>query len=396
MAVSASLPRLLVVDDNDLHRRGLSRFLRHAGYAVDETGDAASVLRMLTEEMYDGVLTDISMPEIDGLELLREIRKRDLEVPVVLVTGRPALETAVRAMEYGANHYLIKPAEPGEVLRVVKQMVQLGRMARVRREAEALVRNSSVPFDRDALDNSFNQVLDTLWMAYQPIVRASDNGVAGFEALLRSDIPELPHPGAVLDAAQRLNRLRDLGRVVRERATLAFVAQHRTEMLFVNLHPNDLTDLALKVPNAPLSQIASQVVLEITERASLDHVGDVRAHVAELRALGFRIAVDDIGAGYAGLSTFALLEPEIVKLDMSLVRGIDSQPTKQRIVKSLKELCRDMGIMVVAEGVETPAEHRVLLDLGCDLFQGYLFARPARPFPSIVPAQVLARSGTDA
>jgi EAL domain-containing protein (putative c-di-GMP-specific phosphodiesterase class I) len=63
-------------------------------------------------------------------------------------------------------------------------------------------------------------------------------------------------------------------------------------------------------------------------------------------------------------------------------------------VKSLKELCRDMGIMVVAEGVETPAEHRVLLDLGCDLFQGYLFAKPARPFPSVVPAPQLARSNT--
>lgn len=386
----------MVVDDNDLHRRGLARFLRHAGYIVDEVADGAAAVALLDHEEYDGVLTDISMPGIDGLDLLRDIRKRDLEVPVVLVTGRPALETAVRAMEYGANHYLIKPAEPGEVLRVVKQMVQLGRMARVRREAEALVRSSTIPFDRDALDQAFTQCLDTIWMAYQPIVRASDGGVAGFEALLRSDVPELPHPGAVLDAAQRLNRLRDLGRVTRERATLAFVAQHRTEMLFVNLHPNDLTDLALKVPNAPLSQIASQVILEITERASLDHVGDVRAHVADLRSLGFRIAVDDIGAGYAGLSTFALLEPEIVKLDMSLVRGIDTQPTKQRIVRSLKELCRDMGILVVAEGVETGPEHRALLDLGCDLLQGYLFARPARPFPSVVVPPMLARSGTDA
>jgi len=395
MVSPTNAPRLLVVDDNDLHRRGLSRFLRQAGYAVDEQADAVGALKNLVDEVYDGVLTDISMPDVDGLELLREIRKRDLEVPVVLVTGRPALETAVRAMEYGANHYLIKPAEPGEVLRVVKQMVQLGRIARVRREAEALVRNSPAPFDRDALNGSFNQVLDTLWMAYQPIIRASDNGIAGFEALLRSDIPELPHPGAVLDAAERLGRLRELGRVVRERATMPFLEHQRQELLFVNLHANDLTDLALKVPNAPLSQIASQVVLEITERASLDHVGDVRSHVTELRSLGFRIAIDDIGAGYAGLSSFALLEPEIVKLDMSLVRGIDTQPTKQRVVKSLKELCRDMGILVVAEGVETPVEHRVLLDLGCDLFQGFLFARPARPFPTVAPVTPLARSGTD-
>jgi len=69
---------------------------------------------------------------------------------------------------------------------------------------------------------------------------------------------------------------------------------------------------------------------------------------------------------------------------MSLVRGIESQPTKQRVVRSLKELCRDMGILVVAEGVETTDEHHALLDLGCDLFQGYLFARPGPPFPAVV------------
>lgn len=92
-------PRLLVVDDNDLHRRGLSRFLRRAGYAVDEQADAVGALKRLVDEVYDGVLTDISLPDVDGLELLREIRKRDLEVPVVLVTGRPALETAVRGID---------------------------------------------------------------------------------------------------------------------------------------------------------------------------------------------------------------------------------------------------------------------------------------------------------
>jgi len=115
----------------------------------------------------------------------------------------------------------------------------------------------------------------------------------------------------------------------------------------------------------------------------LDHVTDLRSRIATLRELGFRIAVDDLGAGYAGLSTFALLEPEYVKLDMSLIRGIDVKVTQQKIVRSLTSLCREMGIRVVAEGVETTSERDTLIDLDCDLLQGFLFAKPGKPFPEV-------------
>jgi EAL domain-containing protein (putative c-di-GMP-specific phosphodiesterase class I) len=128
--------------------------------------------------------------------------------------------------------------------------------------------------------------------------------------------------------------------------------------------------------------MASRVVLEVTERAAIEQVDDVERRVRDLRQFGFRVAVDDLGAGYAGLSSFALLEPEIVKLDVSLLRDIDQSPVKQKLVASMTALCKDMGFMVVAEGVETPAERDCVVSLGCDLLQGYLFARPGRPFPS--------------
>ena len=132
-------------------------------------------------------------------------------------------------------------------------------------------------------------------------------------------------------------------------------------------------------------------MLEVTERASLLKMGDVRARVAELRALGFRIAIDDLGAGYAGLSSFAALEPEVVKLDMSLVRDVDRTLTKQKLVRSMTSLCKELGIAVVAEGVETVGELECLLDLGCDLFQGYLIGRPSKPF--VQPVWPSMRSG---
>ena len=117
--------------------------------------------------------------------------------------------------------------------------------------------------------------------------------------------------------------------------------------------------------------------------ATVSEIPDLQARVSKLRELGYRIAVDDLGAGYAGLSSFALLEPDMVKLDMSLVRNIHQSAVRQRMVASMVGLCRDLGNRVVTEGVETVAERDVLAALGCSLMQGYFFAKPAAPFPTV-------------
>jgi EAL domain-containing protein (putative c-di-GMP-specific phosphodiesterase class I) len=94
--------------------------------------------------------------------------------------------------------------------------------------------------------------------------------------------------------------------------------------------------------------------------------------------MGFRIALDDLGAGYAGLTSFAELRPDIVKLDLTLVRDVDQDSVKRKLVASLIDVCRDIGTTVVGEGVETQAERDVLVSLGCNWLQGYFFGRPAR------------------
>jgi EAL domain-containing protein (putative c-di-GMP-specific phosphodiesterase class I) len=98
----------------------------------------------------------------------------------------------------------------------------------------------------------------------------------------------------------------------------------------------------------------------------------------DLSPAGYRIAVDDLGAGYAALGAIATLEPEIVKLDMSLVRDIDQHATKRRVVGAIATLCRELGSRVIAEGVETQAELTAIRGLGIDLIQGLLLARPSR------------------
>jgi EAL domain-containing protein (putative c-di-GMP-specific phosphodiesterase class I) len=99
--------------------------------------------------------------------------------------------------------------------------------------------------------------------------------------------------------------------------------------------------------------------------------------------MGFRIALDDLGAGYAGLTSFAQLEPDFVKFDMSLVRGVDKNEKKRKLIQSMTALFKELGLLTIAEGVETTSERDALTSIGCDLLQGYLFAKPANPFPGV-------------
>jgi EAL domain-containing protein (putative c-di-GMP-specific phosphodiesterase class I) len=149
----------------------------------------------------------------------------------------------------------------------------------------------------------------------------------------------------------------------------------------VNLHPRDLLDDQLHDSRSPLSAVASQVILEITERSLLEEVPSAHARVESLRQLGFRLAIDDLGAGYAGLNSWAQLEPDLVKLDMTLVRDIHLMPTKRSLVKAMIDVCRDLDVLLIAEGIETAEERDALGELRCPLMQGYFFARPGPPFP---------------
>lgn len=373
---------VLLVDDEPTITRGYARSLTASGYVVDVAHDGTEAAALFRQRAFDVIVSDISMPGMSGLELLRAVREYDLDVPVIIMTGAPAIQSAVEAMEYGAHRYLIKPIDPIQLEDVVARAVRLHQMARVRREALEQYRAGGRQLgDRASLEARFARALSTVWIAYQPIISWSSRTLFAYEALVRNEEPALRNPGDLFDAAERLNRLHELGQIIRERVANTIRDIPSTGLVFVNVHTADLQDESLFHPDSPLSAYASRVVLEITERAALDQIKDLMSRMARLRKMGYRIAVDDLGAGYAGLTSFAQLEPEVVKVDMSLVRGVDSSPTKQKLLGSIIGLCRDLQIQIIAEGIETQPERDTLIRLGGDLCQGYLFARPGRPFP---------------
>jgi EAL domain-containing protein (putative c-di-GMP-specific phosphodiesterase class I) len=376
--------RLLVVDDDEALLRATARHLRKSGFDVTAATDGEEGVACLSEATFDVILSDISMPGMNGIEFLRKVREHDLDIPVLLMTGDPSLDTALHAIEYGAFGYVAKPFDPDELVTRLRRAATLHAMARLKRQALELVGIGKMGLgDVASWEARFSAALDKLWMAFQPIVDWPERRVVSYEALVRTDEPTLARPDDLLHVAERLGRLQELGRAIRARVAQQIERAPDGVAMFVNLHPSDFDDPQFLGDDCPLHAHASRVVLEVTERAPLQSVDHLAARVHRLRLRGYRIALDDLGAGYAGLSSFTLLEPDIAKLDMSLVRGIDSSSSRRRIVRAMIRLCRQLGIAVVGEGVETAAERDALVRLECDTLQGYLFARPARGFPAV-------------
>jgi len=378
----ATKPRVLIVDDDDAVLRAHARILAAKGYTVSSAASGAAAMQAMQDDAFEVILSDVDMPGMNGIQLLERVRAYDVDVPVVLMTGNPSTGTAIQALERGALRYLLKPIDLSELVKVMDDAVRLHSLAKAKRQALELAGGvDRFVGDQAGLAASFTRCLESLYMAFQPVVSWGQRSTFAYEALLRSREPTLPHPGAVIDAAERLGRVHELGRKVRLKSIESIHRIPDNALLFLNLHPCDLLDEQLFASDTPLSQVAHRVVLEITERAPLQGMTDVPARVASLRALGFRIALDDLGAGYAGLTSFTLLEPNIVKLDMALVRDLHREPMKQTLVRTMVAMCKELGMVVLGEGIENSAERDELARAGCDLMQGYLFARPGDPFP---------------
>jgi EAL domain-containing protein (putative c-di-GMP-specific phosphodiesterase class I)/CheY-like chemotaxis protein len=372
---------VMVVDDQPDVARTFARILTRAGFRVEVYHDGFSAVHRLAGTQFDAVVSDVAMPGLDGIALLREIRMQDLDVPVVLITGAPSTSSAISAVENGALGYLPKPVASELLIETMAHAVKLGKVGRVRRlmfEATGLL--GGYLSDRASLEAHFDKAVDELFMLCQPIVSWSTRSVYGYEAFVRSREATLSMPAALFDAADRLGRVRELSAAIRGMCSRLLPQAPASAALCINVHTQDLLDEELFDDSALLAQFADRVILEVTERARLEQVPELQQRVTRLRNMGYRVALDDVGVGYAGLSSFVMLDPDVVKLDRALVRDLDQSQTKRRLVHSMAQLCGDLGIQVVAEGVETVTERDTLVDLGVDLLQGFVFSEPAPPF----------------
>lgn len=215
-------------------------------------------------------------------------------------------------------------------------------------------------------------------MAFQPIVDVSDGTVFAYEALVRGTAGE----GArtVLDRVTAANRYA-FDQACRTKAIELADRLGLERSLSINFLPNAVyqPETCLSATLAAADRVGfplERIIFEVTESEEADS-HKVAEIIGAYRQKGFRTAIDDFGAGHSGLNRVVELRPDLIKLDIGLIRGIDADAYRRAMVASVAAFCREAGVTLVAEGIETPEEHRALRDLGIVLQQGYLFARPA-------------------
>lgn len=215
--------------------------------------------------------------------------------------------------------------------------------------------------------------------AYQPIVDLQQRRVYGHEALVRG--PQGEGAAMVLAQVNEGNRYR-FDQACRVKAIKTASALRIAEKISINFLPNAIykpelcirtTLAAARAHGFPLDRI----IFEVTEGERVEDGPWFAEVLREYQRYGFLTAIDDFGAGYAGLKLLADFQPDIIKIDMDLVRGVENSRSRQSIIKCLTRICEELHILVIAEGIETVSERDFLCDFGVHLMQGYLFAKPA-------------------
>ncbi len=382
--------RVLLVDDDRAGEHTACQ-LRREGLTVTLVASAEAALEELSGGGVDVLITDVCLPGMDGVALLRRAHQRDPDLPVLLITGASSMRLAVAAIRGRAANYLTRPVAPSVLISEIERAQASAESARLQRKilatrgglGDALLNLSDVR-------EHFAAALAKLRVVFQPIVRSADRSLFGYESFLRTDEDVLGSPQKLILAARALGRVGELGRATRGLIIEALRSHPgRMETLFVNVHPEELVELTR--PSEPLLSHAHRIVLEVTDRARVTGGSDANLLLGGLREVGFRLSLDDLGAGYAGLSSLARLKPDIAKIDISLVRNAQRSQLKQDIIGSLARVCRRSGIISLAEGVETKEEAALMTELGCDLLQGYLFGRPGPGFGApLVPPRLFA------
>jgi EAL domain-containing protein (putative c-di-GMP-specific phosphodiesterase class I) len=373
-----SMTRILVVDDDNRIRSALRVALERSGYDVEEAATGPEALQRFGSQTYDAAVVDYHLPPPDGLEILVQLREMQPRCVRLLMSGALDVPVVISAVNRGeVSRVLAKPFGGQSVLAAIEEAIA------ARNRAEELSigdRNTAIQSQRAHLEECFRG--DYLKLALQPIVEARSGAIFGYEALLRSHHPFLDTPMRILAAAEAQHALGRLGGVVVSRALDWLRVLPPQLNLFINVHPHELAETdAVRERFSALQPLAARVVLEITERSSMLQMEGWRGSLDFLMGAGFPIAVDDLGSGYNSLSMLAELQPAFIKVDMGIVRHIDRDERKQRLVELLARFAKSTGSRLVAEGIETLDEAETVKGIGVDLLQGYLFGRPTLAIP---------------
>lgn len=379
--------RVLLADDEPQLRAVISDLIvgEEDMELVGAASDAEEAAHLAGELQPDVALLDVKMPGGGGPHAAQEIRRLSPSTRIIALSAYNDRGAVLQMLRAGASGYLLKDGTIDSIIAsirgtsdsasflsaeiassVIEELVgrvdQEAKQTEQQQEAETRV--------RQALESP-----EALTMHFQPIMELSTRRVIGMEALSRFNIEPRRTPDKWFIEAEQVGLGDELELVALE-AAFAWLASLATPIFMsVNISPRAARSEAFAAAMELVRP--DRVVIEMTEHAPISDYEAITESLRRLRDRGVRLAIDDAGAGFASLQHILNMDPDIIKLDVSLTRGIENTPAKRALAAALSTFATEIGCLMVAEGIETDTEMEILLELGIEYGQGYLLGRPA-------------------
>jgi EAL domain-containing protein (putative c-di-GMP-specific phosphodiesterase class I) len=387
-AAPSAVASLLIVDDNIVQRMQVVALCRELGVEmIYEAGSGAEALELLSLLVLppDVAIIDLEMPVMDGVELIEQLHERQLSIPLIVVSSREVVlintvETMARNLGVPVVAGIRKPLQRESLAAAFEDWN--------REQAEpGLVANSTPPVAIDPRDLAHAIESGAIAVHYQPKVDMTKGVVCGVEALARWTHPTLGEirPDRFVALAEREGLIHALTMSVLRQAfgvAARWTAADLRLSMAVNLSPRLLEEPTLvRELSALLDEHgleARQIVLEITESSVVDCMGVALGVLARLRLKGFGLSIDDYGTGFSSMQLLARIPFSELKIDRAFVHGAHQRTNLRVILQSALDMSRQLGLVTVAEGIETLPDWQLVRDSGCGVGQGFLIS-PAMP-----------------
>ncbi len=361
--------RILIIEDDVNLGNLVGELFKERNFDVDLAHSGQEAIEKVKLHP-DIILLDRNLPDMEGLDFCRMVRedKRFRGVPIIIISGRDTTEDKIQGLYIGADDYITKPFLPAELMARVDVILRRVHFAnQLQEEREEFLAE---------LDRIMKEDLITIF--YQPIFHFQTNQPLGFEVLSRPPQDSvLSNPEFLFKVALSCGKYYELEMYCWKKAFSQWKKAARFENLFLNCSPYLVEcgefDKSI-LEKAGLDP--QQIVMELTERIAINDYGYFYSKLHEFRKMDIKIAVDDVGCGYASLNMVAEIKPLFLKIDAPLVRSIEKDKLKQDIVDAIIGFSRKNGMITIAEGIETESELQQVRSLGVDAGQGFFLARP--------------------
>jgi len=360
---------ILIVDDDQALAKVTAKLLESQGYRVDVARDGVDTLEK-AHQYPDLILLDRKPRDVEGLEICRKIRedKQLRHISIIVFTECATSSEKVEGLSLGADDYISKPVDDEELIARIEAVLRRNQVFRQAQE------------EKGALATELKKILteELITPYFQPIYSTKSLKPLGLEALSR------PQTSGLIDNAEFLFKTALILDMYSEVELLCWrkaVARWKEIVdqgkLFLNCTPYFIESGRLNEDFLTQLEIDPEsIVLEVTERTAVQRYDVFLKELSALRELGLKIAVDDVGSGFASLDMVVEIRPDIVKIDRRLIRELHKDELKYNIVQAVVDFCKKGHIMTIAEGIETEGELEAAVELGADGVQGYLLAMP--------------------